>query len=117
VRAVATLLILVAAAAPAFAQETQQDVAERIVREQEDLRRRQVDKVMEAPARAWDHSEADPYRPIGAFPAREEPPPVAAPAAPKRPADRFPWLTFALLIPIVPLALLAFATLRKWARA
>jgi hypothetical protein len=116
VRAVLTFVILVAAAAPAFAQETQQDVAERIVREQEDLRRRQVEKVMEAPARAWDHSESDPYHPIGAFPPRAEAPPVAAPAAPKRPADRFPWLTFAILIPAVAFALLAFATLRKWSR-
>jgi len=109
-------VILVAAAAPASAQETQQDVAERIVRAEEDLRRRQVEKVMEAPARAWDHSETDPYKPIGASPRQEAPPPVAAPAAPKRPPARFPWLTFALLIPAVPLALLAFATLRKWAR-
>ena len=115
-RAVSILVILVAAAAPAFAQETQQDVAERIVREQEDLRRRQVEKVMDAPVRAWDHSETDPYRAIGSSPHQEAAPPVVAPAAPKYPPRPFPWLTFALLIPAVPLALLAFATARKWLR-
>lgn len=111
-RAASAFLVLVAMAAPAIAQETQQDIAERLFREQEEIRRSALDKVMSAPARAWDHADADPYHPIDAVA------PAAAPAAavPKRPAGAFPWLMLALLVPAIPLALLAIATLRKWAR-
>jgi hypothetical protein len=116
VRAASAFLVLVALAAPAFAQETQQDIAERLYREQEQIRRAALDKVMEAPARAWDHADSDPYHPIDAFPPAAPAPTAAAPAARKRPADRFPWLTFAILVPAIPLALLAIATLRRWAR-
>jgi hypothetical protein len=115
VRGAAIPLVLAAAlAAPASAQD---DPAERMVREQEELRKKAVDQVMAAPSRAWSHSEADPYRPINAFPEREAAPETPPPPEPKRPSRPIPWLMLAILIPIVPLALWAFASLRRWARS
>ena len=113
-RAAIALLVLAALAAPAFAQETQQDIAERLYKEQEEIRRKAVEKVMEAPARAWDHADADPYHSIDATPNAAAAP--AAAAGPKKAPGSFPWLMVALLVPAIPLTLFAIAALRKWAR-
>jgi hypothetical protein len=57
VRFVRVGLIVLVAAASASAQETQQDVADRIVREQTELRTRSVDQALAAPTRAMDRVE------------------------------------------------------------
>jgi hypothetical protein len=117
VRAASVCLALAALGAPVFAQDSQQDIAERIVREQEEVRRKAVDKVMEAPARAWEHSESDPYHAIGSDPRPAAPEPAPAPpSAPAKPRGAFPWLTVAFFVVAVPLAVLGFATLRRWLR-
>jgi hypothetical protein len=48
---------------PAAAQETQQDVADRIVREQEALRTRRIADALGAPAKAFDRIESKPRIP------------------------------------------------------
>lgn len=106
-------------AASSFAQESQQDLAERIVKEQEEIRRKSLDKAMSAPARAWDHADSDPFHPVNSEDAAV--PPAAAPIAkaaapgrPKAPGGGFPWVLMACLLPVIPLALLAIASWRKW---
>lgn len=116
--AAAFLALALAAAAPCLAQESQQDIAERLVREQEAIRRSALDRVMGAPARAWDHADRDPYHPIDLTDVNPAPPPVpaAAPAPAKSRGGRIPWLLIACLLPIVPLAILGFEKGRRWWR-
>lgn len=113
----AAFLLAVLAAAPAFAQETQQDLAERIVREQEEIRRKQVEKVASAPARAWDRAERDPCTHVSTLPepapAAAPPPAAAAPPRPGPPGGGFPFVLVACLLPVIPLAVLAWATWRR----
>jgi hypothetical protein len=89
-------------AATSFAQESQQDIADRIVREQQDLRRRQVEKVMSAPARAIDHGMRDP--------ATDPPPPPPVRLPPAREVSGLPnWL-------VVTLVALGVLLLGNWIR-
>ncbi len=101
--ALALVLLSAFAARVASAQETQQDIAERIVREQMELRAKQVQKVASAPERAMGGSTMQPYTveaPGGAGPAAPKPP------APKKDAGGFPtWIVVACLIPVALLAL------------
>ncbi len=114
----ACLLVVLASTAPSFAQETQQEIAERLFREQEEQRRNALDKVLGAPARAFDHSEKDPYHSIDLTDVNSAPPPAPAATAPRSraPGSKFPWVLVACLIPIVPLAILGFEKGRKWWR-
>jgi hypothetical protein len=119
VRTAAAFLVLAAAAsAPCLAQETQQEIAERLFREQQDQRRNALDKVMTAPARAFDHADSDPYHTIDLTetPRTPSPAPAAKPLRSKVPGGSFPWVLVACLLPIIPLAILGFEKARKWWR-
>lgn len=72
-RALAVCAVLVVAT-PAFAQESQQDLAARIVREQEELRAKSVGQALGAPGRAFDRLDA------AAHSVGETPAPAAAPS-------------------------------------
>ena len=112
------IVLLAASAAPsAFAQETQQDLAERIVREQEDVHRRALDKVMTAPDYAARMRSGE----VGALlvpsaeaePSKKKPQPAPEPAKPAgRPWD-IPWVLIACLLPVVPFLLYLWATWRR----
>lgn len=115
--AAAFLVLAAAASAPSFAQETQQEIAERLYREQQDQRRNALDKVMSAPARAFDHSDKDPFHAIGPEdPAPPPPPPSATAPRSKAPGRKFPWVLVACLLPAIPLAILGFEKGRRWFR-
>lgn len=79
--------IVLVAVSSAAAQETQQEIADRIVREQEELRARSVGQALGAPGRAFDRLDAAAHS-VGETPAAA--PPAAASA--DAPAPRkFPW--------------------------
>ena len=112
---VATLALFLAAGT-ASAQETQEDLGTRIVREQEDIRRRALDKVLGAPGRALDHSSADPFTAIGSEPAQAPAPASQAKAPPaqrtKTPREQFPWVVAICVVPVIAMCVLAVMALR-----
>lgn len=113
--AAAFLVVVLASAAPTFAQETQQEIAERLFREQEDQRRNALEKVMSAPARALDHGGGSfEIENLTETAGAKPPAPAGAPA--KSRGRKFPWLVVACLLPIIPLAILGFEKGRRWWR-
>jgi hypothetical protein len=100
--ALALVLVAGVLSGAASAQETQQDIADRIVREQQDLRYRQMAKVLTAPDRAMSAGTLQPYTveaPGGSGPAAPKP------APPPKKDSGFPmWILVAggiLLVPVL----------------
>jgi hypothetical protein len=101
-RAILLAVVLASASAGARAQDSQDDIAARIVREQEDLHRRQFEKVAGAPARAW--------APLEGGSPESVTPPAPPPAAQVRAAPAISATTWALAG-----GALAFVLAVRWA--
>lgn len=95
----------------ASAQETQQDIAERIVQEQLDLRARQVEKVMSAPARAWHPLEGGMPDLGGSGEAKPEES-AAPPEKPRRPSG-LPWVAIIACVAAIPVIALVAHVMRR----
>lgn len=87
-RVPAVALVLVVLCGAARAQETQQDLAERLYREQQDIRARATAKVAGAPDRAMGFAGATSFDPAAGMPQSGA---VAAMPVKSKSAKGFPW--------------------------
>jgi hypothetical protein len=116
-RGLALAAAFVACALPAdvaSAQESQQDIAERIVQEQLDLRARQVEKVMSAPARAWHPLEGG-MPDLGGSDEAKPAESAAPPEKPRRPSG-LPWVAIIACVAAIPVIALVAHVMRRTPR-